>query len=57
MLIQSMTIQQILLQEIEESKRWLNLEKDEGTYKRDLAKIIELINWALENMESKYSDL
>jgi hypothetical protein len=57
MLIQSMTIQQILLQEIEESKRWLNLEKDESTYKRDLAKIIELINWALENMESKYSDL
>jgi hypothetical protein len=52
-----MTIQQILLQEIEESKRWLNLEKDESTYKRDLAKIIELINWALENMESKYSDL
>jgi hypothetical protein len=38
MLIQSMTIGQILLQEIEESKRWLNLERDESTYKRDLAK-------------------
>jgi hypothetical protein len=33
-----MTIGQILLQEIEESKRWLNLERDESTYKRDLAK-------------------
>jgi hypothetical protein len=52
-----MSIEQILLQEIEESKRWFNLEKDESTYKRDLAKRIELINWVLENMESKYSDL
>ena len=33
-LIQSKTIKQTLLQEIEESKRWLNLEKDESTYKR-----------------------
>jgi hypothetical protein len=33
-----MTIEQTLLQEIEESQRWLNLEKDESTYKRDLAK-------------------
>ena len=38
MVIQSMTIEQILLQEIEESKRWLNLEKDESTYKRELSK-------------------
>ena len=51
MLIQSMTIQQILLQEIEESKRWLNLEKDESTYKRD-AKRIGLINLVLENMKN-----
>jgi hypothetical protein len=28
-----MTIEQTLLQEIEESKRWLNLEKDGSTYK------------------------
>jgi hypothetical protein len=28
-----MTIEQTILQEIEESKRWLNLEKDESTYK------------------------
>ena len=50
-LIQSKTIKQTLLQEIEESKRWLNLEKDESTYKRD-AKTIGLINLVLENMKN-----
>jgi tRNA U54 and U55 pseudouridine synthase Pus10 len=52
MLIQFMTIEQTLLQEIEESKRWFNLEKDENTYKRELAKRIELINGVLENMKN-----
>ena len=47
-----MTIEQTLMQEIEDSKRWLNLEKDESTYKRDLVKRIELINWVLENMKN-----
>ncbi|HEX2306374.1 MAG TPA: hypothetical protein VHH33_08810 [Nitrososphaeraceae archaeon] len=47
-----MTIEQTLQTEIEESKRWVNLEKDESTYKRDLAKRIELINWVLENMKN-----
>lgn len=47
-----MGIEQTLLQEIEGSKRWLNLEKDESTYKRDLAKRIELLNWVLENMKN-----
>ena len=47
-----MTIEQTLLQEIEESQRWLNLEKDESTYKRDVAKRIELINWVLEKMKN-----
>jgi hypothetical protein len=47
-----MGIEQTLLQDIEESKRWLNLEKDESIYKRDLAKRIELINWVLENMKN-----
>jgi len=49
---QSTTIKQTLLQEIEESKRWLNMEKDGSTYKRDLKKRIELINWTLENMKN-----
>jgi hypothetical protein len=52
MLIQSMGIEQTLVQENEESKRWLNLEKDESTHKRDLIKRIELINWVLENMKN-----
>jgi tRNA U54 and U55 pseudouridine synthase Pus10 len=52
MLIQFMTIEQTLLQEIEESKRWFNLEKDENTYKREVAKRIELINGVLENMKN-----
>jgi ACT domain-containing protein len=47
-----MTIEQTLLQEIEDSKRWFNLEKDKSTFKRDLAKGIELINWFLENMKT-----
>jgi hypothetical protein len=49
---QSMNIEQTLLQEIEESRKWLNIEKDDSTYKRDLAKRIELINWVLENMKN-----
>jgi len=47
-----MTIEQILEKEIEESKRWLDIEKDDLTYKRDLQKKIELINWVLENMKN-----
>jgi hypothetical protein len=48
----SMRIEQTLLQEIEESKNWFNIEKDNSTYKRDLAKRIELINSVLENMKN-----
>ena len=47
-----MSIDQILQNEIQESKRWIDIEKEETTYKRDLAKRIELINWVLENMNS-----
>jgi hypothetical protein len=47
-----MTIEQLLHTEIEESQRWLDLETDESTYIRDLAKRIELINWVLENMKN-----
>ena len=48
-----MMLEQVLQKEIEDSQRWLNLEKDESTYKRDLAKRIELINWVLENMKNQ----
>ena len=47
-----MRIEQILLQEIEESKKWFNIEKDDSNYKRDLTKRIELINSVPENMKN-----
>jgi hypothetical protein len=47
-----MTIEQTLQTEIEESKKWLGRETEETTYKRDLQKRIELLNWVLENMKN-----
>jgi hypothetical protein len=46
-----MTVERILQKEIEESRTWLDRETDETTYKRDLQKRIELINWVLENIK------
>ena len=51
MLTKSVTAEQTLLQEIQESKRSLDREREEGIYKRDLKKRIELINWVLINMK------
>ena len=47
-----MSIEQRLQNEIQESKRWIEIEKEDTTYKRNLAKRIELINWVLENMNN-----
>jgi hypothetical protein len=47
-----MSIQQALQNEIKDSKRWIEIEKDESTYKRDLKKRVELINWVLDNMKN-----
>jgi hypothetical protein len=47
-----MTVEQILQKEIEESRTWLDRENEESTYKRDLQKRIEFINWVLENMKN-----
>jgi hypothetical protein len=47
-----MSVEQTLLKEVEDSRMWYNREKDDSTYKRDLAKRIELINWVLENMKN-----
>ena len=47
-----MSLEQFLDDEIKDSRRWLEIEKDESTYKRDLKKRIELINWVLENMKN-----
>jgi hypothetical protein len=46
------TIEQLLQTEIDESKRCLDLESEDTTYKRDLQKRIELINWVLENIKN-----
>lgn len=47
-----MSVEQTLLKEVEDSKMWYDREKDDSTYKRDLVKRIELINWVLENMKN-----
>jgi hypothetical protein len=63
-----MTIEQILQNEIQDTKRWIGIEIDESTYKRNLIKRVELINWVLdvmknpqinvcELMESKMNDI
>jgi hypothetical protein len=52
-----MALEQILLKEIQESKRWIEIEKDESTYKRDLKKRVELINWVLDNMKNSDTDI
>jgi hypothetical protein len=51
-LILTISVEQTLQKEIEESKRWIEVDKDDSTYKRDLSKRIELINWVLESMKS-----
>lgn len=44
-------MEQALENEIEGSKTRLSRENDDSTYKRDLKKRLELINWVLENMK------
>ena len=47
-----MTVDQVLRQEIKDSEIWLSRTQEESTYKRDLKKRIELINWVLQNMKN-----
>ncbi len=47
-----MTIEQRLLQEIDESKRALEGPIDDTIYRREHSKRIELINWVIENMKN-----
>jgi hypothetical protein len=47
-----MTVELILQKEIEESRTWLERENEGTTYKHDLQKRIELINWVLENIKN-----
>jgi hypothetical protein len=52
-----MSIEQLLQTEIQESERWIEIEKENSTYKRDLKKRVELINWVLENMKNSDIDI
>jgi hypothetical protein len=52
-----MSIEQILQNEIKDSKRWIEVEKDESTYKRNLKKRVDLINWVLDNMKNSKTDI
>lgn len=47
-----MSLNQKLQKEIEESQLWLCREDEESTYKRDLKRRIELINWVLDSMKN-----
>jgi hypothetical protein len=50
-------IEQLLQNEIKESKRWIEIEKEDSNYKRNIQKRIELINWVLENMKNSDTDI
>lgn len=52
-----MGIRQLLQKELEEYELWLDREKDESTYKRDLRNRIELLNWVLENIKHPTSEI
>ena len=52
-----MIIEQILMNEIQDAKRRIEVEKDESTYKRNLKKRVKLINWVLENMKNSDTDI
>ena len=49
--------EQILQNEIKDSKIWYDREKEKSTYKRDLKKRIELMIWVLENMNNDGTDI
>ena len=57
MLIPSMTVEQTLLRDIEESQRVLNGPNDDTIYRRDHSKRIQLLNWVLENMKNSDIDI
>ena len=52
-----MNVEQLLQNEIKDSERWIVIEKDESTYKRDLKKRVELINWALQNIKNSDTNI
>ena len=47
-----MNLENVLKNELEESKLWLSREREKSTYKRDLTKRIELLSWVLEDLKN-----
>ena len=47
-----MSVEQTLLKEVEDSKKWLDRENERTTYEHDLQKRIELLNSTLENIKN-----
>jgi hypothetical protein len=47
-----MTLENVLKNDLEESKLWLSREREKSTYRRDLTKRIELLSWVLEVLKN-----
>lgn len=47
-----MNVKEVLHQDIEESQKYISRTEEEGPYKRDLKKRVELINWTIQNMKN-----
>jgi hypothetical protein len=47
-----MTLENVLKNELEESKLWLSREREKSTYRRDLTKRIELLAWVIEDLKN-----
>lgn len=51
-----MILDRVLQQEINDTQLRISREKEEFTYKRELKKRIELINWVLKNIKNPRLD-
>ncbi|HJR85504.1 MAG TPA: hypothetical protein VJ772_09100 [Nitrososphaeraceae archaeon] len=47
-----MTLENVLKNDLEESKLWLSREREKSTYRRDLTNRIELLSWVLEVLKN-----
>jgi hypothetical protein len=52
-----MNVEHLLQNEIKDSQRWIEVEKENSTYKRGLQKRVESINWVLDNMKNSQTDI
>lgn len=47
-----MALENVLKNDLEESKLWLSREREKSTYRRELTKRIELLSWVLEDLKN-----